>query len=405
MNFLERIAAMSEVKQAEQVGNTDLTNHIARNDKLVQGSIVSKLNERPSFVANHIAVASSAEYVRFFMRQFDGTQELYVLTHNAEKAAGGVREAVPVSQGLPEVAAYAEAKRKGAADSELEKSRRLASASLVCAIGKIKDPVVGFTLDRAIADEFVHSLDPDKALTLDSDIEELSDVWRKLSELDCSVSSNRKEAFVKSLLGKDAELVPDFVMTALSVMTPPPFHSIEWYMALHQIKLGRPIDRLAFLAIRQSDVFQSCLGNGLKLEGLDLSKQAQIVAINYAIKNNKNMDELRDGDVWKSPEEMNSICDRWKSEPEMPTFGGGGGTYYGAAYDKERERRAEQDRLYEMRRQTNAIIDGQIAQLNAQLEATERDYRFQRISSSEYSIAYQSIQRQIKELERKKNGY
>ncbi len=404
MNFFERISVMFEVRQAEQVSNTDLTDHIARNDRLVQGSIVSKLNEQPSFDASHIEVASRAEYVRFFMRQFDGTQELYVLTHNAEKAAGSVREAVPVSQGLPEVAAYAEAKKRGTAGTELEKSRRLASASLVFAIGKIKDPIVGYTFDRAVADEFIHSLDPDKALTLDSDIEELSDAWRKLSEMYCSVSSNRKEAFIKSLLGKDAELVPDFVMTALSVKTPPPFHSIEWYMALHQIKLGSPIDRLAFLAIMQSDVFQSCLGNGLRLEGLDLSKQAQIVAISYAIKNNKNMNELRDGDVWKSPEEMQSIYDRWKSEPET-AFGGGGGAYYGAAYDKERERRAEQDRLYEMRRQTDAIIDGQIAQLKAQLEAVERDYRFQHISSAEYGSAYQSLRHQIEELERKKRGY
>lgn len=411
MNFLERTLAMFKVKQAEKKGQTETSLRFSANEEIVKTCIITReaMQDIPSLVP------TNAQAALWFLKNYDGTKSLYVLTHKAE-GTSAVRAAISVADNLPEVAAFADAKKANSDASTLKKCSNLAAASIVCAIGKIADPILGYTLDKNLADSFAHSLDPDTAPSIDTDIETLRKAWRSIAG---PRPSYGRRAFLTLLLKEYSELVPNDVIIDLMYTTPTPFDDIGWYMVLHQIKLGRPLDYTVFKAVVKSDVLQSCLGNGKRIDGLDFSGQTQLSVILYAIQNNRNIGELRDTDTWKPTEEMKSIYHQWKNSPapERTYDDDTSGEYYGDAYAREREEKqaeyyreqeekkqekARQAQLDAIRAQTNAVLDAQIAQLKVQLDNVLLDYQSKRISSTERSMLTRSIQRQILDLESKK---
>lgn len=389
MNFLEKTLATLKFKSAVRKG--DYVYHARNNMDAVRHAILTR-----QFEAVPGGPLTSAEAAAWFTKEYDGSQALYVLTHT-EEGSHSVRAAILVSD-APEVTAFTEAKVKGADKGTLEKCTALAGAAIICKIDAIKDRILGYTLDSAQAEAFATSLDPDKGLSIDSDIETLCDAWRQIKE------GMARGRFLRTLLGKYQDIVPSNVMISLSVSSTPPFGNVGWAMILHQIKLGRPIDQAVFEKITESDVLKSCLGNGKKLEGLDFSGQTQAAIIVYAVQNNRNLNMLKNGEVWKSAEEMRGIYETWKNQPVTyaEADDGGEGLYYGDAYYRERDLQQRKEQSAAINRATNAVYDAQIAQLRSQLEVAELDYRNQRITALELGQIRESIKRQIEDLKRKK---
>ncbi len=385
MNFLEKTLAMFKVKGVERKGEISVRMHSC--DKVIKKAILSKKFEQtiPALTP------SSADAAYTFMKDHDGTKELFVLTQKDGETGGTVREAVLVAKGNPEVEAYAEAKKSGTEQAALRKRFLLAAASIVCEIGKIKDPILGYTLDGELAEKFARSLDDGKVLDIHSGDDVLSEAWNV-------TDVKEKLQLLRDILGKDKALVPDEVLYKLSSLIAPPFERIGWRMVKHQVELKRPLDYTVYKAVTGSEVYTACLGGGTQLDGLDLSEKTQIGIIVYAIQNNRNVRKLKDGEVWKSADEMKAVCNQWRDHPEIPDHEEDG-LYYGEAYRREQEKK---EREKEVNSVANAVYDAQIAGLRSQLETAELNYRNQRITPLELGQIRESIKRQIEDLERKK---
>lgn len=384
MNFWEKTLATSKVKRVERKGEISVRMYSC--DKLIKKAIVTQKFEQtiPSLTPN------SADAAYTFMKQFDETKELFVLTQKDGELGKAVREAISVSKGNPEVNAYAEAKKKGTEQSALQKSFYLAAASLVCAIKAIKDPILGYTLDRELAEKFAHSLDTEHVLDI-HDENALKEAWNVAEGLE-------KSQLLKNILGKDKALIPDSAIFDFAAYSKPPFSTIGWRIIKHQVEIGHPLDLQVYKVVTNSEVYAACLANGTQLEGLDFSGKAQTGILLYAFQNNRNVKTLKDGNVWKSADEMAEIYDRWKSDPNA-IDDDKDGLYFGEAYLREKEKREREKAVNQI---ANTVLDGQIAQLRSQLEVAELDYRNGKITALNLGQIRASIKRQIEDLERKK---
>lgn len=304
---------------------------------------------------------------------------------------------------------YATTEHSAKDTSRFNTSRAIMATILLNNIEKAETEnkkIIGYTIDETFAQEW-QSAEPFKIAPISN--EEARDKWETFTD-------TQKREFLKGSFS-DMEIGAKIEIINYIVSHGNPFkrgNSETLYNVAIDSKCH--VSHSATQALLSNpdliEKLSETSTKGLVLAGPTAVSQLKVIAGIILVERALGIDftsKFISGDAWLGPEEMNRKAKSTDADATIEYAGeqinlSRGLDLWRSQRDREQPspRRAMYEQQAAIGAQTNAVLDAQIAQLQVQIENTDRDFRYNRITATEKSEKVETLRKQIRELESKK---